>query len=118
MHISAVVASQPRGVPKNKLCHRLCNQSPHRLHGWLADFPPRRTLPPRRARASRPHGRRRHEVRGPYAGHGPRSRHAKAARNTPHTRDNGSEHARPVSPGALLHARTRRQIQKAGGHTL
>jgi hypothetical protein len=23
MHISAVVASQPRGVPKHKLCHRL-----------------------------------------------------------------------------------------------
>lgn len=51
---------------------------------------------------------------GPYAGHGPRSRHAKAARNTPPQRDNGSEHARPRSPGALLHARTRRQIQKAG----
>ena len=55
---------------------------------------------------------------GPHAGHGPRSRHAKAARNTPPQRDNGSEHARPRSPGALLHARTRRQIQKAGGHTL
>ena len=47
------------------------------------------------------------------------------ARGTPkphaarrHTRDDGSGHARPVSPGALLHARTRRQIQKAGGDTL
>ena len=55
---------------------------------------------------------------GPHAGHGPRSRHAKAARNTPPQRDDGSGHARPVSPGALLHARTRRQIQKAGGDTL
>ena len=26
---------------------------------------------------------------GHVPGHGPRSRHAKAARNTPHTRDNG-----------------------------
>ena len=114
MHISAVVASQPRGVPKNKLCHRLSNQSPHRLHG-LADFPLAK-LRHRDARGPTVAAVARSE--GPHAGHGPRSRHAKAARNTPPQRDNGSEHARPRSPGALLHARTRRQIQKAGGHTL
>ena len=51
---------------------------------------------------------------GHVPGHGPRSRHAKAARNTPPQRDDGSGHARPVSPGALLHARTRRQILQAG----